>query len=223
MSLNLIFLGPPGAGKGTVAQAVSDKYKLVQVSTGDLVRAEVASGSDFGKKLSEIINAGNLVNDEQISQMLETKLGAIFSEGKYKGIILDGYPRTIPQAGMLDSILSKFNQKLSAVIYLETNRQNVIDRISSRRTCSKCKKVYNVVTNPPKKVGVCDDDGSTLVQRDDEKAETIAYRYDVFIEKTMPLKEYYEKKGILKSYDTNVPVEESIKRAEKIIAGIAKQ
>jgi adenylate kinase len=223
MVLNLIFLGPPGAGKGTVAQAVMDKYKLIQVSTGDLIRAEIASGSVLGKELAEIVNKGQLVNDTQIGQMLEKDLKLKAANKSFSGFILDGFPRTLPQAPMLESILAKLNQKLTAVIYIESSKESVVKRLSSRWTCEKCKKVYNTVSLPSKKVGICDDDGAKLIQRDDDKPETIAKRYDTFIEKTSPLIQYYEKKGLLHRYDGNVPPAESITAAEKIIAKIVKK
>jgi len=222
MVLNLIFLGPPGAGKGTVAQAVMDKYKLTQVSTGDLIRAEMASGSKLGKELAEVVNKGHLVNDDQIAQMLEKDLKAKAAKKEFHGFILDGFPRTLPQAPMLDSILAKVSLKLDAVIYIESSKESVVKRLSSRWTCEKCKKVYNTLTMPSKKVGVCDDDGAKLIQRDDDKPETIAKRYDTFLEKTSPLIGYYEKKGLLKKYDGNVSPAASIAAAENIILKVVE-
>ena len=129
---------------------------------------------------------------------------------------------TLPQAGILDAILAKLKQKLTAVIYIESSKESIVARLSSRWTCSKCKKVYNSITNPPKEEGVCDDDGAKLIQRDDDKPETVGKRYDTFMEKTHPLIEYYEKTGLLVRYDGNVPLAQSIAAAEKIIAKIAK-
>ena len=222
MVLNLIFLGPPGAGKGTVAQAVMDKYKLVQVSTGDLLRAEIASGSDLGKKLAEVMNAGKLVSDDLVSEMLSKDLKKKVSNPNFNGVIFDGFPRTESQAPMLENILKESNQKLDAVIYIESSKESVVKRLSSRWTCEVCKKVYNTVSLPPKVEGVCNDDGAKLIQRDDDKPETIAKRYDTFIEKTSPLIKYYEGKGLLHRYDGNVPPAPSIAAAEAIIAKIAK-
>jgi adenylate kinase len=223
MVLNLIFLGPPGAGKGTVAQAVMDKYKLIQVSTGDLLRAEVASGSELGKKLNEIMTSGGLVGDDLIGQMLAKDLKQKASQNGFSGFILDGFPRTQAQGPMLENILSGLGQKLTGVIYIESSKDSVVKRLSSRWTCPACKKVYNTISMPPKKDGVCDDDGAKLIQREDDQPATIAKRYDTFIEKTSPLIEYYEKKGLLHRYDGNVPPAASIAAAENIIAKIAKQ
>ncbi len=222
LSLNLIFLGPPGAGKGTVAQAVMTKHSLVQISTGDLIRAEVASGSDFGKELEKIINSGKLVSDDIVGKMFEAELKKIVAKKGFEGVVFDGFPRTLNQAEMLNGILSRVNQKLTAVVYIESSKENVVRRLSSRWTCPVCKKVYNTLTLPSKKIGVCDLDGAKLFQRDDDKEETISKRFDVFMSQTAPLIEYYEKKGILKKYDGNVPPEQSIMAAEKIIQSLKK-
>ncbi len=217
MVLNLIFLGPPGAGKGTVAQAIADKYSLIQLSTGDLIRAEVASDSELGKEMALIINEGKLISDGQISKMLEQKLKSLAEKENFNGVILDGFPRTIPQADELQNIFSRLNQELAAVIYIESSEENIVKRLSSRWTCSKCKKVYNSITNPPKLEGVCDLDSSPLIQRDDDKPETIRKRLEVYQKQTSPLIKYYKEKALLKSYDGNVPPKESIIEAEKIV------
>lgn len=215
--LNLIFLGPPGAGKGTVAQAIMDEYSLIQISTGDLVRAEISSGSDLGKELAQVINAGNLVGDDLISKMFEKYLSEKTALPEFNGFILDGFPRTLPQADILENILKKLNQKLTAVIYIESSKESVVKRLSSRWTCPKCKKVYNTVSLKPNVEGICDIDNEKLIQRDDDKAETVGIRYDTFLEKTLPLIKYYEKKDLLFRYDGNVAPKESIEEAKKII------
>ena len=220
MVLNLIFLGPPGAGKGTVAQAVAEKYKLSQVSTGDLIRAEVASGSELAKELQEIMSSGGLVSDELVAKMLENKLIELSSKENFSGVIFDGFPRTIPQADELTNILLRLNQKLNAVINIESSEENIVKRLSARWTCSKCKQIYNSITNPPKEEGKCDLDSADLFQREDDKPETIRQRLSQYNEKTAPLINYYKEKGLLKSYDGNVPPTESIAAAEKIISEI---
>jgi adenylate kinase len=216
MVLNLIFLGPPGTGKGTVAQAVTEKYGLEQISTGDLIREEIASNSDLGKELAEIVNKGQLISDEQMGKMLEEKLKELSSREDFRGVILDGFPRTVPQAKELENILSRVNQKLNSVIYIESSEEEIVKRLSSRRTCAICKKVYNLVSMPPEIEGKCSC-GGDLIQRDDDKPETIRKRYETFLEKTSPLINYYEEKGLLKKYDGNVPPKESIDSAMKII------
>jgi adenylate kinase len=214
MVLNLIFLGPPGAGKGSVAQAVSDKHGLLQVSTGALVREEVASGSELGKEMGEIINAGNLISDEQVNQMLEAKLRSLTTQD-FKGFILDGFPRTIPQAEELENILQRINQKLNAVIYITSDEEAVVKRNSSRVMCRICNRVYNLVANPPPN-GKCEC-GGELYQREDEKEEVVRSRYQVYLEKTAPLIGFYKEKGLLKEYDGNVPLQESIDRGMKLV------
>ncbi len=218
----IILMGPPGTGKGTVAQAVSDKFNLFHLSTGDLIREEIASGSDFGKKLAEIINSGNLISDEQISEMLEAKLKNLISEKISKGVILDGYPRTLQQAEILGRILAKINKKLSAAVYINSTKEKIVERLASRYSCPKCKKIYNPKMKGmiPQKTGICDIDGEKLFQRDDDKPEIVSKRFEVYIKQTSPLIDYYTKKGKLISYDGNVPAEESVSAAEKIIKNL---
>ncbi len=217
LMLNLIFLGPPGTGKGTVSQAICEKFSLFHLSTGDLIREEIASGSDLGKELEEIINAGNLVDDERMSMMLEKKFKEILEKKEFNGVIFDGFPRTLKQAINLNSILSNFGQELRAVIYIDSDEEKIVERLSSRWICPHCKRVFNSITMPPVEEGKCDFDGSLLIQRDDDKPETIRKRFKSFLEETTPLIDYYEKKGLLKKYDGNVPPQESILRAEEIV------
>lgn len=218
----IILTGPPGTGKGTVAQAAAKKFNLVHLSTGDLVREEIASNSEFGKELASIINKGHLVSDDKISEMLENKLKNLIKNSNYQGAILDGYPRTLPQTKMLDNLLLKLKLKLSAVIYIESSKEVVIERLGARLTCSKCKKIYNnkMKSMIPKKPGLCDLDNSKLIQRDDDKPETIARRFEIYLKQTTPLIKHYEQKNLLIKYDGNVSAEESIIEAEKIIREI---
>jgi adenylate kinase len=221
--LNIIFLGPPGAGKGTVAQEIGDKFGLIQISTGDLIRAEVKTDSELGKKLKSIIESGKLVSDEIVEKIIENKLNEIKKSSSIKGVIFDGFPRTIPQAKELENILSKINEKLNAVIYIDSSKDSIVKRLSSRRSCKSCGKIYNLVTMPPKEEGKCDIDGGFLYQRDDDKEEIISDRFNEYNEKTFPLIEFYENKGILKKYDGDVPPKESVDIATKIIEEIISE
>ena len=217
MVLNLIFLGPQGAGKGTVAQAVGEKHGLVQVSTGDLCRAEITSGSELGEKMKVIYDAGQLVGDDLIAEMFESKLRKLSEAQDFKGVILDGYPRTIAQGKQLDIILDKVGQKLNAVIYIETSRENSLKRLSGRWTCKKCGKIYNEITNPPKEKEKCDADSVALYQRDDDKPEAIMQRLEIYHKETAPLIDFYKEKGLLKSYDGNCPPQESISKGLELV------
>jgi adenylate kinase len=217
MVLNLIILGAPGAGKGTVAQAVSNKFGLVQVSTGDLIRAEVASGSELAKELQDIMSSGGLVGDELVAKMLEAKLKELSAKEDFSGVIFDGFPRTIPQADELEHILLRLEQKLDVVINIESSEENIVKRLSSRWSCPKCKAIFNSVTNLPKEEGKCDLDGEALFQRDDDKPEAVKQRLVQYNKKTAPLIEYYKEKGLLKSYDGNCTPQESIERGMKLV------
>ncbi|MFA5930678.1 MAG: nucleoside monophosphate kinase [archaeon] len=222
MALNLIFLGAPGAGKGTVAEEIVSKFGLTQISTGDLVRAEVKSGSKLGKQIEDIAKRGELVSDEIIARMLETKLKEVVKSAEFRGVIFDGFPRNLKQAEMFESILKRNKQPLSAVINIDASEQTIVSRLSSRRTCPHCKKVYNLKTNPPKKEGICNNDGNKLYQRTDDTPKAIKNRFRIFLKETTPLVKHYTKLGLLHGYNGNVPIRESAIAAKKIIARIVK-
>ncbi len=196
--MKLILLGAPGAGKGTVAKMLTKIDDSVQISTGDILRGEVQAGSELGKQAEGYMKRGDLVPDSLIMDMMEKRLQQPDCD---KGFLLDGFPRTIPQAEALDKLLDKLNIKLDMVVNLEVPREVVFDRLCTRRTCSNadCQAIYNVKSNPPKKEGICDKCGSPVVQRDDETEEAIAYRLETYNQKTAPLIGYYEKSEILKN------------------------
>jgi adenylate kinase len=218
MALNLVFLGPPGAGKGSIAEAIVKKYGLTHISTGELIRAEVAAKTALGKRLEKIINAGNLVSNGDAKSLVEKKVGELKKKGNFKGIIFDGYPRSLVQAEGFEELLDEFNEKISAVVYIGSSEEQIVKRLSARRHCPKCKKDYNMISGPPKLEGKCDTDGAKIVRRKDDEPETIKKRYRVFLEETAPVIGFFEKKGLLKKYDGNAPLQESIARAEKIVA-----
>ena len=194
--MRLILLGAPGAGKGTVAKMLTALDGSVQISTGDILRGEVRAGSDLGKQAKAYMDAGDLVPDELILNMMEKRLQ---QPDAAKGFLLDGFPRTIPQAQALKALLVKLGIQLDAVVEIDVPRDVILDRLTTRRTCSNpdCQEIYNVKTRPPKQEGVCDKCGSPVVQRDDETEEAISKRLDTYNEKTAPLADFYRKEGEL--------------------------
>jgi len=192
--VKLILLGAPGAGKGTVANMLSDIDGSVQISTGDILRAAVKDGTELGKQAQSYMNAGDLVPDELIMGIMKERLK---EDDCKNGYLLDGFPRTIPQAEQLKTMLEEMGEKLDAVVDLDVPREVIMDRLTTRRTCTQCNAIYNVKSKPPKVEGVCDECGGPVVQRDDETEEAIASRLDTYNEKTKPLAGFYEKEGML--------------------------
>ena len=194
--MRLILLGAPGAGKGTVAKLLTKIDGSVQISTGDILRGAVQAGTELGKKAEAFMKAGDLVPDDLIMGIMETRLQ---EPDCAKGFLLDGFPRTIPQAEALKTLLAKLNIKLDVVANIEVPRQEILNRLTTRRTCvnPQCQAIYNVRSQPPKVEGVCDKCGSPIVQRDDETEEAISKRLDTYDEKTSPLIEFYRKEGLL--------------------------
>lgn len=192
--MKLILLGAPGAGKGTVAKLLTKMDGSVQISTGDILRAAVAAGSELGKKAEAAMKAGDLVSDDLIMGIMGERL----KEDDCKaGYLLDGFPRTIPQAEALKEMLAKMGEKLDMVVNIDVPRDVILDRLTTRRTCTDCGAIYNVKSNPTKVEGKCDSCGGPVVQRDDETEEAIGNRLDVYNEKTAPLAGFYEKEGML--------------------------
>ena len=194
--MKLILLGAPGAGKGTVAKLLTQLDGSVQISTGDILRGAVAAGSELGKKAQAYMAAGDLVPDDLILGIMATRLQEPDCE---KGFLLDGFPRTIPQAEALKGMLADLGIELDMAVNIDVPRDVILDRLTTRRTCSnpKCQAIYNVKSNPPKVEGVCDKCGSPVVQREDETEEAIGKRLDTYNEKTAPLVSFYEKEGML--------------------------
>ncbi len=192
--MRLILLGAPGAGKGTVAKLLTKMDGSVQISTGDILRAAVKAGTELGKKAEAAMTAGELVSDDLIMGIMGERL---LEDDCKPGFLLDGFPRTIPQAEALKVLLEKLNIKLDAAVNLNVPRDVILDRLTTRRTCTDCGAIYNVKSNPPKQEGVCDACGGSVVQRDDETEEAISKRLDVFNEQTAPLVGFYEGEGML--------------------------
>ncbi len=197
--MKIILLGAPGAGKGTVAKLLTETDGSVQISTGDILRAAVKEGSDLGKQAKGYMDRGDLVPDSLIMDIMGVRLKEKDCE---KGFILDGFPRTIPQAEALKELLKKLNIKLDFVVNLEVPRDVILDRLTTRRTCSNadCQEIYNIKSNPPNPDGTCKKCGSPTIQRDDETEEAILNRLEVYNQKTAPLIGFYEKEGLLKNF-----------------------
>lgn len=194
--MNLILLGPPGAGKGTQAQMIVDRYHLPQISTGDILRAAVKEGTSLGKQAKTFMDRGQLVPDEVVIGIIDERLRA--SDCK-TGFILDGFPRTTPQAEALQAILTKIGKSVDHVINIEVDPEELVRRLTGRRTCNNCGGMFHILFHPPKKEGVCDRCGGTLYQREDDGEETIRTRLKEYERQTAPLIQYYQNKKLLRS------------------------
>ena len=192
--MKLILLGAPGAGKGTVAKLLTKLDGSVQISTGDILRGAVAAGTELGKKAEAAMKAGDLVSDDLIMGIMKDRLR---EDDCKSGYLLDGFPRTIPQAEALKALLADMGEKLDFVVDIDVPRDVILDRLTTRRTCTDCDAIYNVKSNPPKAEGKCDACGGAVVQRDDETEEAISNRLDVYNEKTAPLANFYKGEGML--------------------------
>jgi len=194
----LILLGPPGAGKGTQAKLLVQAYGIPHISTGDMFRDHIARDTELGKKVKAITASGQLVPDEVTNALVKERLSR---PDVARGFILDGYPRTVPQAEYLEGLLRSLGRKLDRVISYEVAEEMIVERISGRRSCPKCGAVYHVSQNPPRKTGLCDRDGEGLVQRPDDRPENVHVRLEEYAGKTEPLKRFYREKGLLSEVD----------------------
>ena len=198
--LNLILLGPPGAGKGTQAERLTEDFGLPYIATGDMLRAEVKQGTELGARAKQFMERGDLVPDEVIIGMILSQIDGGDPAGT-DGFLLDGFPRTVDQASALDEALDHLGRELTAVLLIEVPDDEIIRRISGRRLCAKAGHVYHVEFDPPKHDGICDQDGSHLVQRDDDQPETVRKRLDVYHRQTAPLIPFYEDRELLRRFD----------------------
>lgn len=196
--MNLVLLGPPGAGKGTQAKRLAARFGIPQVSTGDILRKAVKDGTELGKQAGPIMAAGKLVPDDLVVGIVRERL---LQPDAAAGFILDGFPRTIPQAEKLEQALASFKKKLDAVISLEVPIDTLVERISGRRSCPRDGSVYHVVQNPPRREGFCDLCGASLVQREDDKPEAVRTRMEAYAADTAPLKDFYARRGLLQVVD----------------------
>jgi len=215
--MQLILIGAPGAGKGVQAAKLKEKYSIPHISTGDMLREEVKNNTELGLKAKEYMNKGELVPDSLVIAMVEKRLQ---NNDTVNGFLFDGFPRTIEQAKALDGVLNKISKKIDAVINLNVPEEVVIKRLGSRRICSKCGAVYNVLTMKPKVEGICDSCGGSLYQRDDDKEKVIKDRYNVFLKQTMPLTDFYISQNLLKTIDAGSEADETY---QKILKELEKQ
>ncbi len=203
--LNLILMGLPGAGKGTQAGKINEKYNIPHISTGDMFRLAIKEGTDLGQKAKEYMDQGELVPDEVTIGIVKERLSKADAQD---GFLLDGFPRTIAQAKALQELLSDINQSIDYVLHVDVPKEKLVERLTGRRICPTCGATYHVLYNPPKVEGVCDKDGSKLIQREDDQAETVKNRLAVNIKQTQPLLDFYEDKGYLVSVNGDQDIDQ---------------
>ena len=208
--MNLVFLGPPGAGKGTIAAKAKDVYKIPHISTGDLFRSNIKNGTELGKQVQAILASGDLVPDSVTIAMVEDRLKDKDAES---GFILDGFPRTVAQADALASMAD-----LDAVVNFVLDKDAIVKRLSGRRVCKSTGRTYHIIYNPPKKEGIDDETGEVLIQRDDDKEDAIRNRLEVYEKSTAPLIDYYRSKGLLVDVDASASPEEVLDAMVKVLS-----
>lgn len=216
--MRLIIFGPPGAGKGTQAVKISQEYKVLHISTGDILRASVKEGTELGKLAKTYMDKGELVPDNIIIGIIKER---ITTQDSQKGFLLDGFPRTIEQAEALEKMLNKEGQRIDSVISIEVDDEEIVKRITGRRVCEKCGSMYHIIFDPPTNMGYCNKCGGGLYQRDDDSEDVIRTRLQVYRRQTEPLKKFYKKVGILKRVDGLGTIDDVFERIEKILKGVA--
>jgi adenylate kinase len=218
--LNLILLGPPGSGKGTQGERLQEDFRLPYYATGDILRAAVKEGTEVGKQAKEYMDRGDLVPDEVIIAVIAER---VQREEASDGFILDGFPRTLPQAEALDAKMDELRREITAAILIDVSEDEVIRRLGGRRTCEAEGHVFHVEFNPPEKEGVCDIDGSKLIIRDDDKPEVIEHRLAQYREKTEPLSDYYEERGILNHVKGEASPDEVEEHIHAVLATLRRE
>lgn len=214
--MKIVMLGAPGAGKGTQAQMISEKFNIPHISTGDIFRYNIKNGTELGKKAKGYMDAGQLVPDELTIEIL---LDRVAGDDCRDGYILDGFPRTIPQAEALTDVLAKNGDQIEYAIDVEVPDDNIIKRMSGRRTCPECGASYHIQYIPPKKEGICDNCGAALVQRDDDKPETVQNRLSVYHDQTQPLIDFYRGQNVLHEVDGTKEMNDVFADIVKILEG----
>ena len=212
--MNIILLGAPGAGKGTQAEKICEYCHIPQISTGNIIRAAMKNGTEAGQKAQEFVHAGKLVPDAVVIEMVNERLK---QDDCKNGFVLDGFPRTIPQAKALDDALTKIGEKMDYAIDVDVPDENIVNRMGGRRACLNCGATYHIVFNPTKVEGKCDACGADTVLRDDDKPETVQKRLAVYHEQTQPLIDYYTEAGILKEVDVTIYIDDVFAEIVKIL------
>lgn len=215
--MRLLFFGPPGAGKGTQAKKVAQEFQIVHISTGDILRDAVSKGTELGKMAKAIMDRGELVSDEIMNSLVKERLEELDS------FILDGYPRTLDQAKFLDQATKELQKEIDAAVLIDVSEEEIVKRISNRRVCPNCGKVYNLITLQPKEDEKCDVCGTKLIQRDDDKEEVVRERYKVYKKNTEPVIEYYRKNNKIITIDGAKNVEDVTKELFNILRSFNKQ
>ena len=216
--MNLILMGLPGAGKGTQAEKIVEQYAIPHISTGDMFRSAIKEGTALGNEAKTYMDKGELVPDEVTIGIVKERLSKPDCE---KGFLLDGFPRTVAQAEALERLLNELNTKLDYVLHVKVPTEKLIERLTGRRICPTCGATYHVEFNPPKQEGICDHDGTELIQREDDQPETVKNRLDVNIEQTQPLLDFYEDKGYLVAIDGDQDIDEVFNQIDDTIGGLA--
>ncbi|RBW67776.1 adenylate kinase [Bacillus taeanensis] len=217
--MDLVLMGLPGAGKGTQAEKIVEKYGIPHISTGDMFRAAIKGETPLGKKAKEYIDAGNLVPDEVTIGIVRERLG---KDDCKEGFLLDGFPRTVAQAEELENILSEMNRTIDYVININVDRNKLMERLTGRRVCRNCGATYHVVFNPPKEEGVCDKCGGELYQREDDNEKTVGTRLEVNIKQQQPLLDFYEEKGYLQNISGDQDINDVFKDIDRLLGGLTK-
>ncbi|MDD2979465.1 MAG: adenylate kinase [Hespellia sp.] len=212
--MKIVMLGAPGAGKGTQAKKIAEKYQIPHISTGDIFRANIKAGTELGSKAKTYMDKGLLVPDELVVDLVVDRVN---QDDCSKGYVLDGFPRTIPQAEALDEALATLGQKMDYAINIEVKDEDIISRMSGRRACVDCGATYHIVNIPPKKEGICDNCGGELILRDDDKPETVKKRLGVYHDQTQPLIEYYTNKKILVEVDGTIGIDKIFSKIVKVL------
>ncbi|MFG6120648.1 MULTISPECIES: adenylate kinase [Thalassobacillus] len=217
--MNLILMGLPGAGKGTQAEKIVEKYNIPHISTGDMFRLAIKEGTALGKEAKSFMDKGELVPDEVTIGIVRERLS---KDDCQKGFLLDGFPRTIAQAEALENLLKDMNESLDYVLHIDVPTDQLVERLTGRRVCPTCGATYHVIYNPPKVEGKCDKDGSELIQREDDQPETVRKRLDVNIEQTQPMLDFYKDKGYLVTIEGDQDINQVFKDIDEKLGGLAK-